>query len=106
MSLDRKLPAWVLDLLDLQPSDTLLEIGPGPGVGVELAATRAPRGRVVGVDRSETMLAMALHLPRSSPVSAPRSSRSPHGSRPGCAYPNGVVFHRTWRSARRGTPDA
>jgi SAM-dependent methyltransferase len=59
MSLDRELPAWVLDVLDLRPSDSLLEIGPGPGVGVELAATRAPRGRVVAVDVSETMLAMA-----------------------------------------------
>jgi Methyltransferase domain len=52
-------PAWVLDVLGLRPSDSLLEIGPGPGVGVELAATRAPRGRVVGVDASETMLARA-----------------------------------------------
>ena len=59
MSLDRELPAWVLNLLELRPSDSLLEIGPGPGVGVELAATRASRGRVVGVDPSETMLAMA-----------------------------------------------
>jgi ubiquinone/menaquinone biosynthesis C-methylase UbiE len=57
MSLDRELPAWVLSLLDLRPSDSLLEIGPGPGVAVELAATRARR--VVAVDASETMLAMA-----------------------------------------------
>jgi ubiquinone/menaquinone biosynthesis C-methylase UbiE len=57
MSLDRELPAWVLSLLDPRPSDSLLEIGPGPGVGVELAARRA--GRVVAVDASETMLAMA-----------------------------------------------
>jgi SAM-dependent methyltransferase len=59
MSLDRELPAWVLDQLELKPSDWLLEIGPGPGVGVELAATQAHRGRVVGVDPSETMLVMA-----------------------------------------------
>jgi|SRR5215510_736962 len=57
MSLDRELPAWVLSLLELRRSDSLLEIGPGPGVGVELAATRAHR--VVAVDPSETMLAMA-----------------------------------------------
>jgi|SRR6266536_2415292 len=59
MSLDRETPVWVIDLLDLRPSDSLLEIGPGPGVGVELAAIRAHQGRVVGVDLSETMLAMA-----------------------------------------------
>jgi ubiquinone/menaquinone biosynthesis C-methylase UbiE len=64
MSLDRELPAYVLDLLHVRPSDALLEIGPGPGVGIALAATRAHRGRVVGVDVSETMLAMARHRNR------------------------------------------
>jgi ubiquinone/menaquinone biosynthesis C-methylase UbiE len=59
MSLDRGLPAWVLDMLDVDPSDSVLEVGSGPGVGLELAAARAHEGRVVGVDRSETMLAMA-----------------------------------------------
>jgi ubiquinone/menaquinone biosynthesis C-methylase UbiE len=59
MSLDRGLPAWVLDLLEIDPSDSVLEVGSGPGVGLELAATRAYAGRVVGVDPSETMLAMA-----------------------------------------------
>lgn len=38
MSLDRELPSWVLALLDLRPSDSFLEIGPGP-VPVGLAAT-------------------------------------------------------------------
>jgi ubiquinone/menaquinone biosynthesis C-methylase UbiE len=65
MSLDRELPAWVLDQLELTPSDSLLEIGAGPGVGVELAATRAHRGRVVGIDPSETMLVMAQRRNRS-----------------------------------------
>ena len=59
MSLDRGLPAWVLDILDVDPSDSVLEVGSGPGVGLELAAARAHEGRVVGVDPSETMLAMA-----------------------------------------------
>jgi len=54
MSLDRGLPAWVLDLLMLRPSDVLLEIGSGPGVGVALAAAKVQK--VVGVDLSETML--------------------------------------------------
>jgi ubiquinone/menaquinone biosynthesis C-methylase UbiE len=59
MSQDRSLPAWVLDLLEINPSDSVLEVGSGPGVGLELAAARAYEGRVVGIDPSETMLEMA-----------------------------------------------
>jgi SAM-dependent methyltransferase len=59
MSLDLRLPSEVLDLLEVAPTDSVLEIGSGPGVGLELAAARADHGRVVGVDLSETMLAMA-----------------------------------------------
>ncbi len=59
MSLDRGLPTWVLDVLEVDPSDSVLEVGSGPGVGLELATARAHVGRVVGVDRSETMLEMA-----------------------------------------------
>jgi ubiquinone/menaquinone biosynthesis C-methylase UbiE len=59
MSLDRGLPSWVLDLLEIDPSDSVLEVGCGPGVGLELAAARAYQGLVVGIDPSETMLGMA-----------------------------------------------
>jgi ubiquinone/menaquinone biosynthesis C-methylase UbiE len=59
MSQDRWLPAWVLDLLQVQPSDVVLEVGSGPGRGLELAAIRAHKGRIVGLDLSETMLAVA-----------------------------------------------
>lgn len=59
MSLDRGLPAWVLELLEIDPSDAVLEVGSGPGVGLELAAEKAYKGRVVGVDPSETMLELA-----------------------------------------------
>jgi ubiquinone/menaquinone biosynthesis C-methylase UbiE len=59
MSQDRWLPAWVLDLLEVSPSDSVLEVGSGPGVGLEQAAERAYEGRVVGLDPSETMLEMA-----------------------------------------------
>ena len=37
MSQDRQLPAWVIDLLDITPSDSVLEAGSGPGLGLELA---------------------------------------------------------------------
>jgi ubiquinone/menaquinone biosynthesis C-methylase UbiE len=59
MSQDHWLPAWVLDLLEVSPSDSVLEVGSGPGVGLEQAAERAYEGRVVGLDPSETMLEMA-----------------------------------------------
>lgn len=59
MSQDHWLPAWVLDLLEINPHDSVLEVGSGPGVGLGLAAARAQEGRVVGVDPSETMLEMA-----------------------------------------------
>jgi ubiquinone/menaquinone biosynthesis C-methylase UbiE len=59
MALDDVLPAWVLDKLQIGPSDSVLEVGPGPGVGVELVAAKVPQGRVVGIDPSETMLTMA-----------------------------------------------
>jgi ubiquinone/menaquinone biosynthesis C-methylase UbiE len=59
MSKDRWLPAWVLDLLEINPSDSVLEVGPGPGLGLQLAAKRAHQGKVIGVDLSETMLEMA-----------------------------------------------
>ncbi len=59
MSLDRGLPAWVVELLEIEPSDAVLEVGSGPGVGLELAAAKVPEGRVVGVDSSATMLEMA-----------------------------------------------
>ena len=64
MSQDRWLPAWVLDLLQIKPTDAVLEVGTGPGLGLQLAAARAYQGKVAGVDRSETMLEIARHRNR------------------------------------------
>ena len=44
-----------LERLALQPTDTVLEIGFGPGRALERAARRVPQGRVVGIDVSEEM---------------------------------------------------
>jgi ubiquinone/menaquinone biosynthesis C-methylase UbiE len=49
------------DLLGLQPGQVVLDLGCGNGGDVrELAQLVGPTGRVVGVDRSETLIATAL----------------------------------------------
>jgi ubiquinone/menaquinone biosynthesis C-methylase UbiE len=50
---------WTLSLLEVQPGDRILEIGFGPGIGVQLASEMAAEGFVVGVDHSEVMLRQA-----------------------------------------------
>lgn len=50
---------WAADLLNVQPSDVVLEIGCGSGVLAELICTRLVEGRLVGIDRSATMIAAA-----------------------------------------------
>jgi SAM-dependent methyltransferase len=50
---------WAVDLLDVQPTDRVLEVGFGPGVAVAAAAERITTGRVVGVDPSAVMLRQA-----------------------------------------------
>ena len=49
----------LIDMLDLQSESSVLEIGCGPGVLLSLFAEAIPRGRVVGVDPSPTMLHQA-----------------------------------------------
>lgn len=50
---------WTISLLEIKPSDRLLEIGFGPGFGVELVSKIALKGFVAGVDHSEVMLRQA-----------------------------------------------
>ncbi len=50
---------WTINLLEIQPTDHVLEIGFGPGHGIQQAAKLATQGRVAGVDFSETMLQQA-----------------------------------------------
>jgi ubiquinone/menaquinone biosynthesis C-methylase UbiE len=56
---NRKCAAWVIDLLDVQPSDKMLEVGFGPGVGIQLLTSSASAGYVAGVDPSKEMVAQA-----------------------------------------------
>src|SRR5215207_3913775 len=56
---NRKRDVWAVSLMDVQPSDRVLEIGFGPGIAIRDLARRATRGQVVGTDRSEVMRAEA-----------------------------------------------
>jgi ubiquinone/menaquinone biosynthesis C-methylase UbiE len=51
--------AWVIDLLGIQPDDSVLEVGFGPGVGIELLAKSVSVGYVAGIDPSEEMVEQA-----------------------------------------------
>ena len=46
---------WTVDLLQLAPTDRVLEVGYGPGVVTGWLCEEVPDGQVVGVDRSATM---------------------------------------------------
>ena len=51
---------WAVQRADLHPGMQVLVVGPGPGLGLNLAAAAvSPGGRVIGVDPSKTMRAMA-----------------------------------------------
>lgn len=59
---------WTVGLLDLQPHHHVLELGYGPGLGLVAAANDATSGRVVGIDHSTTMQAMAQRRVRRAGV--------------------------------------
>ncbi|SKA10642.1 Methyltransferase domain-containing protein [Enhydrobacter aerosaccus] len=48
-----------VEALAIHATDTVLEVGCGPGHGLALAAAQAPNGRLYGVDRSAVMLEQA-----------------------------------------------
>jgi ubiquinone/menaquinone biosynthesis C-methylase UbiE len=51
--------AWTVNLLDVQSTDQVLEIGFGPGIAVEAVAARATKGLVAGIDFSQAMVSAA-----------------------------------------------
>jgi SAM-dependent methyltransferase len=70
--------AWVTDLLEIEPDDSVLEVGFGPGVVIQRLSKLAPAGRVAGIDPSREMLKQA----RARNATAIRSGRVDlrHGS--------------------------
>ena len=51
-----------IDALDLRPSETVLELGFGPGWGLRAIAARTRGARVYGVDQSARMLRQARRI--------------------------------------------
>lgn len=45
---------WAVDIMDVQPTDHILEIGCGPGAGAELICSRLTTGKLFAIDRSES----------------------------------------------------
>ncbi|MEO3890005.1 methyltransferase domain-containing protein [Nonomuraea sp. B5E05] len=56
---NRRRNVWAVSLLDVRPTDRVLEIGFGPGVAIAALAARATRGHVFGVDHSQVMVRQA-----------------------------------------------
>ena len=64
---NRQLVEWTISMLDLQPTDRVLEIGSGSGVALQLAARCCTIGLVAGVDSDPAMVRRsrkrnALHM--------------------------------------------
>ncbi|QKG83045.1 class I SAM-dependent methyltransferase [Kroppenstedtia pulmonis] len=56
--------AWTLSLLDIQEDDRVLEIGYGPGIGIDQCSQILQQGKVVGIDPSNTMYKQAYRRNR------------------------------------------
>lgn len=56
---------WVIDLLDIQPTDRVLDLGCEPGVALNTVAQQVPRGLAVGFDYAPIMAQQAQHRIRS-----------------------------------------
>lgn len=57
---------WVVTLLDLRPTDRVLEVGFGPGIAIAALAKATPRGHVYGIDHSAVMVAQASRRNRAA----------------------------------------
>lgn len=55
----RDFTQWVIGLLEVQPDDKVLEVGFGPGVGIQILAAAVSTGYVAGVDSSKEMVEQA-----------------------------------------------
>jgi ubiquinone/menaquinone biosynthesis C-methylase UbiE len=50
---------WAVGVLEVEPTDRVIELGCGPGIALAALASRATQGLVVGVDHSSVMISQA-----------------------------------------------
>ncbi len=50
---------WALSLIDLKPTDRVLEIGFGPGLTIQKMSRIVTEGTILGIDHSDVMVAQA-----------------------------------------------
>ncbi|MER5644335.1 class I SAM-dependent methyltransferase [Streptosporangium sp. NPDC002524] len=75
---NRRRNIWAVSLLDVRPTDRVLEIGFGPGIAIAELAARATRGHVFGVDHSLAMVRQATR--RNAAAVRARRVRLTHAS--------------------------
>lgn len=63
---NRQRNIWAVSLLDVQPTDRVLEIGFGAGIAIAEFARRATQGRVYGIDHSAVMVRQASRRNRAA----------------------------------------
>lgn len=63
---NRRRNDWVVSLLDVGPTDRVLELGFGPGVDLQRVAARAAKGHVAGIDHSDAMADLARRRNRAA----------------------------------------
>jgi ubiquinone/menaquinone biosynthesis C-methylase UbiE len=56
---NRRFAEEVVAFLDIEAAEKVLEVGFGPGVGIELLARAATKGRIAGIDPSDEMVGQA-----------------------------------------------
>ncbi len=57
---------WTADLLQLSPSDHVLELGPGPGITLKTLLEKTPKGMVTAIDHSALMLKLCARNNRAA----------------------------------------
>ncbi len=62
-----------IDLLDLEPGQSVLDVGCGHGASLETLAGHVEHGRVAGIDPSAVMVGVAQNKTRSSTIEIVRS---------------------------------
>lgn len=66
---NRQRTEWAISLLDVSPEENVLEIGFGPGIGIQKLCRIILKGTVTGIDRSHLMVMTATRRNRKAVAS-------------------------------------